>query len=70
MSYEDRDQQKLRDEEYQELKRQKATLEAQVGNWVDKATALHGDSPTAEDKAEIIAQRDAFVAALRVTLGV
>jgi hypothetical protein len=70
MSYEARDQQKLRDEEYQNLKRQKESLQVQVANWVDKATSLHTDSPTQEDKDEIIAQRNAFVAALQATLGV
>ena len=70
MSYEARDQQTKRDEEYQQLKRDKAQLEVRVANWVDKATALHADSPLASDKTEIIAQRDAFVLALRTTLGV
>lgn len=70
MSYENRDQQKLRDEEYQLLKKQKESLQIQVANWVDKATSLHLDSPTAEDKAEIITQRDAFVLSLKNTLGV
>ena len=70
MSYEARDQQAKRDDEYQALKNQKAQLEIKVANWVDKATALHGDSPLQADKDEIIAQRDSFVLALRTTLGV
>lgn len=70
MGYEIRDAQDKRDVEYQQLKATKKNLELQVANWVDKATALHTDSPTAEDKAEIIAQKDAFVLALRTSLGV
>ena len=67
MSYELRDQQLKRDEEYQTLKSLKANIETQVGNWMDKATALHTDSPLQTDKDEIIAQRDAFVLALRTS---
>lgn len=70
MSYEERDSQKLRDDEYQKLKTRKANIEKLVANWVDKATALHSDSPILADKAEIVAQRDAFVLALRTSLGV
>ena len=70
MSYEVRDQQKLRDMEYQRLKADKKNLETQVANWVDKAMALHRDSPIAADKSELVAQRDAFVLALRNSLGV
>ena len=70
MSYEARDQQAKRDQEYQELKIKKASLETQVANWVDKATSLHSDSPLQTDKDEIISQRDAFVLALRLSLGV
>ena len=70
MSYETRDQQTKRDQEYQDLKTQKTRLETLVGNWVDKATALHADSPLSTDKSEIVAQRDAFILALRNTLGV
>jgi len=70
MSYEARDEQDKRDEEYQQLKRQKANLETQVANWVDKATALHADSPLQTDKDEILAQRAAFILALRTILGV
>ena len=70
MSYETRDEQTKRDAEYQDLKNQKSRLETLVANWVDKATALHTDSPLQTDKTEIIAQRDAFVLALRTSLGV
>ena len=70
MSFELRDQQTKRDEEYQNLKVRKAYLEKQVSEWVDLATALHNDSPEQTDKNEIIAQRDAFVLALKTTLGV
>ncbi len=70
MSYEDRDAQAKRDVEYQNLKTQKANLETRVANWVDTATSLHTDSPLQTDKDEIVAQRDAFVLALRTTLGV
>ena len=70
MSYENRDAQAKRDIEYQQLKSTKANIETQVANWIDKATALHADSPLQTDKAEILAQRDAFVLALRTTLGV
>lgn len=70
MSYEQRDQQKLRDTEYQILKGQKESLQNQVSNWVDMATSLYDDSPLQEDKDEILAQRNAFVLSLRTTLGV
>lgn len=70
MSYENRDEQKKRDEEYQNLKRTKESLQVQVANWVDKATSLHTDSPTQDDKDEILAQRAAFILSLRTTLGV
>lgn len=70
MSYEARDQQTKRDQEYQQLKADKAALETRVANWVDKATSLHADSPTQADKDEIIGQRDSFVLALRTSLGV
>lgn len=70
MSYENRDEQTKRDQEYQNLKNDKSRLETQVANWVDKATALHGDSPLQTDKDEILAQRDAFILSLRTTLGV
>lgn len=69
MSYENRDQQKLRDEEYQNLKRQKESLQVQVANWVDKALSLHADSLLQIDKDEIVAQRDAFILSLKSTLG-
>lgn len=70
MSYNARDEQKLRDEEYQSLKRQKATLETQVANWVDKGISLHADSPLQTDKDELVALRTSFIDALKLTLGV
>ena len=70
MSYEERDRQQKRDQEYQNLKIQKKRIETQVGNWIDLATSLHGDSLLQTDKDEIIAQRDDFISVLRVKLGV
>ena len=70
MSYETRDEQDKRDVAYQRLKEAKASIELNVANWVDKATALHTDSPLQTDKDEILAQRDAFILALRTSLGV
>ena len=70
MSYEARDEQEKRDKEYQLLKRDKESIQTAVANWVDKATALHLDSPLQTDKDEIIAQRDAFILSLRTSLGV
>ena len=70
MSYETRDEQKKRDQEYQNLKKVRESLQIQVANWVDKAQSLRNDSPVQEDKDEIAAQRDGFVLNLRTTLGV
>ncbi len=70
MGYEVRDQQKLRDLEYQNLKSQKTDLEKRLANWVDQATNLHNDSPLQTDKDEILGLRADMIAKMRVTLGV
>jgi len=70
MSYEVRDQQKLRDQEYQKLKHNRQEIEIMVSNWMDLATSLHDDSPIQTDKDDILAQRADMIATLRVKLGV
>ncbi len=69
MSYETRDEQNKRDDEYSTLKRERANIETKVSNWMDKATSLHTDSPTQSDKDDIVTQRDAFILVLKTTLG-
>ena len=70
MSFEARDVQLKRDNEYQELKKLRTRLEVEIANWMDKATVLHTDSPLQTDKDEIISQRDGFVVALSISLGI
>lgn len=70
MSYNAREEQRLRDEVFGNLQNEKARLEVAIANWMDKGTALHSDSPLQTDKDEIVALRDALVAKIRVSLGV
>lgn len=56
--------------EYVSLEKEKSRLEQQVQAWVDRATALHTASADTNDKADVIAMRDAMVLSLRTSLGV
>jgi hypothetical protein len=69
MSYELRDQQEKRDQEYQSLKSRRTQIELLVSNWIDTATSLFDDSPLQTDKDDLLAQRTDMIAALKVTLG-
>ena len=70
MSFEARLIQAERDEEYEGLKVERARLEILVGNWMDLAARLEADSTPQPDKDDIITQRDGFIAAVRLSLGI
>ena len=70
MSYEAREAQTKRDQEYLNLKIRKKNIEDQAAAWVTLATELHGESPTQTDKDDILGQRASFISTLRTTLGV
>ena len=54
---------------YDNLVRVKASLTAQVSRWMDDGTALHA-IVAADKQAEILADRTAFIADLKVALGI
>lgn len=58
-----------RDQRFLSLTQKKANLTKALQTWVSTATQLHSDSP-AEDKAEVIALRDAFIADIRTAFGI
>jgi len=70
MSYELRQTEAARDNRYADLERRTQRLIDQVSVWVADAANLHTDSLTAEERTDVIAMRDQFVADLRTQLGV
>jgi hypothetical protein len=70
MTYATRAPQTGRDDEYLALEKRKGELAAVVQAWMDRATALHTDSPAQAEKDDVVALRDAFVLQLRTVLGV
>jgi len=69
MSYEDRITQDQYDNRYRSLKNSANAVESRVQNWIDEATALHGDTIDSAEKIEIITLRDSLIANLNVILG-
>lgn len=70
MSYEARETQTKRDQEYLNLKIRKKNIEDQTAAWMALTTQLHADSPTQTDKDDLLAQRTDFIAQLKTSLGV
>lgn len=70
MSYADRYTQTDNDQEYARLISQRAKIETQLQEWIDRATALHRNTRIAEDKTELIALRNSFDASISAILGV
>jgi len=70
MSFEARNEEATRDQAYLEMKKRKARIEAEVSDFMSKATNLHNGSPLQSDKDEVIAQRDSFILTVRTSLGI
>ena len=68
MSYADRLTAGANDSEYAKLKILQTRVEEVAQDWITRATALHGATADANDKAELIALRDAFSASLTTIL--
>lgn len=70
MSYQAREAQAARDARWQQIKQGKLRAVSVVEGWLNDATALHGDSATATEKQELLAERADLIARLKVVLGV
>jgi len=70
MGYVNRSEEGNRDADYSQLDHRKDRLIEEVGNWVNRATTLHGSTTDAAEKTEVLDMRQALIDGMKVKLGI